>query len=71
MAGLAGDDQLVAMAGEVLDQDAADVFLGGAGWRAVVVGEIEVGHAAVERAAHDPAGLLEIIDVAEIVPESQ
>ena len=54
-----------------LDQDAADVFLGGAGRRAVVVGQVEVGDAAVEGAAHDAAGFLEIVHPAEVVPETQ
>ena len=71
MAGLGGDDEFVAVAGEIADQDAADVFLGGAGRRAVVVGEIEMGDAAVEGAVHDAAGLLEVIHGAEVVPEAE
>jgi hypothetical protein len=58
------------MASEVLDEDAADVFLRGSwGW-AIVVSQIEVGHAAVKRAVHDASGLLEIIVMTEIVPKS-
>ena len=71
VAGLGGDDEFVAMAGEVLHQDAADVFLGGTRRRAVVVSQVEVSHSAVEGAAYDAAGFLEIIDVAEVVPEAQ
>ncbi len=71
MARLGGYDQFVAVADKIPDQDAADVFLRGAGRRAVVVGQIKVGDAAVKRAVHDSARFLEIIHATEVVPESQ
>lgn len=59
------------MADEVGNEDAADVFLGGSGGRAVVVGEVEVGDAAIKGATHHAAGFLEVVDVAEVVPEAE
>ena len=55
VAGLGGDDQLVAPRREVLAHEPAEVGLRGAGRRPVVVGEVEVGDAEVERAAQDRA----------------
>ena len=55
VAGLGGDDDLVAVGREVVGQDAAEVGLGAAGRRAVVVGQVEVGDAEVEGAAADVA----------------
>ena len=49
-AGLGRDDELVAVGPEVLAQDAAGVDLGAAVGRAVVVGQVEVRDAQVERA---------------------
>ncbi len=70
VAGFGGDEKFVAVAGEVFGEDASDIFLSGAGWRAVVVGEVEVGDTGVEGMAHDGAGLLEVIGVTEVVPEA-
>ena len=71
VAGLGGDDQLVAPGGEVLAEDAAEVGLGGAGRRAVVVGEVDVGDAEVEGAADDRPLRLERGVVAEVVPQAE
>ncbi len=58
VSGLGRDDQLIAVRAQVLAQDAAEVDLGRPVRRTVVVGEIEVGHAQVERAAQDrPLGV--------------
>ena len=58
VARLGGEDQLVAVRAEVLREDRAEVALGAAVGRAVVVGQVEVGDAAVERAPQDgPLGL--------------
>ena len=71
VAGLGGDDQLVAVGREVVAQVAAEVLLGPAVRRAVVVGEVEVGDAAVEGAAQDrPLGLLGPVG-AEVLPQAQ
>ncbi|MNH38209.1 hypothetical protein D3C79_992050 [compost metagenome] len=45
--GLRGDDQLIAPGFQVCAEDAAKVFLGGAGGRAIVIGQIEVGDAVI------------------------
>jgi hypothetical protein len=71
VAGLGGDDQLVAEGREVLAEDAPEVQLGRAGRRAVVVGEVEVADAAVERAPQHRALGLERLVVAEVVPEAE
>jgi hypothetical protein len=71
VAGLGGDHELVAQGGEVGGHDAAEVLLGRAGRRAVVIGEVEVRDAEVERAAQDRALVVERVVVAEVVPEPQ
>src|SRR3954452_22223372 len=71
VAGLRGDDQLVSVGQEVLAQDAAEVDLGGAGGRAVVVGEGEMADAEGERPPQDRALRLDRPVVAEVVPEPE
>ena len=71
VAGLAGDDQLVAMGVKIRLQDATKVRLGRAVRRAVVVGQVEVGDTAVERAPDDrPLGRERPI-IAEVLPQPQ
>ena len=71
VARLGGDDQLVAVGAEVLREERAEVRLGGAVGRAVVVGQVEVGDAQVEGAAQDgPLGVQRAV-VAEVVPQAQ
>ena len=53
------------------DKDSSHIFLRGSGWRSVIVRKVEMGDTAVESAVHDPAAFLEIIDVAEVVPEAE
>ena len=70
-AGLGGDDQLVAVGREVVLEVAPEVLLGATVGRAVVVGEVEVGHPAVERPAQDRAlGLLGAVGP-EVLPQPQ
>ena len=71
VAGLGRDHQLVAEAREVLAQAAAEVLLGAAVRRPVVVGQVEVRHAAVERPAQDRALRLLGPVVAEVLPQTQ
>ena len=71
VAGLGGDDQLVAVAGQVGGQDRAEGFLGRAGLGAVVVGQVKVRDAGVEGGADHRAGVVEGIDGAEVVPQAQ
>src|ERR1700722_3302543 len=71
VAGLGGDDEFVAKASEVAAQDVAEGKLGGA-WRwPIIVGEVEMADAKIERppayCAHRIGGLVE----AEIVPQAQ
>ena len=70
-AGLAGDDQLVAVGREVLAQDPPEVDLGAAVRRAVVVGQVEVGDPEVEGGVDHLPLLRERRRVAEVVPEPQ
>ena len=55
VAGLRRDDELVAVRPQVVREDPAEVLLGRAGRRPVVVREVEVRDAEIERAAHDRA----------------
>ncbi len=71
IAGLGADDQLVAMRGEIRAQQLAHVALGGTGFRPVVVGQVEVGDAVVERGPGQLAHGLERRVVAEVVPAAQ
>ena len=71
VAGLGRDDELVAVRREVLAEDPAEVGLGRAVGRAVVVRQVEVGHAAVEGPAEDGALGLERLVVPEVVPEPE
>jgi hypothetical protein len=71
VAGLGGDDEFVAMRGEILAQHPAEVFLRGAGRRAVVVGQIEVCDAEIEGAENKCAAVVVEVGVAEIVPEAE
>jgi len=59
------------MTGEVFAEDASEVTFGGAGGRAVVVGEVEVGDAEVEGTEDEGAGVFLEVDVAEVVPEAE
>ena len=71
VAGLGRDDQLVAVGLEVLGEDAAEVRFSRAVGRAVVVREVDVGDAEVERAADDRALVLDRRVVAETVPQPE
>ena len=71
IAGLRRDDHLVAERVEVLAHQRAEVFLGRARRRAVVVSQVEVRDAEVEGAARDGAAVLEDVDVAEVVPQAR
>ena len=71
VAGLARDDQLVAVGPEVAREGGAEVALGRAVGRAVVVREVEVRHAAVEGPAQGRLLALERHVVAEVVPEAE
>ena len=70
-AGLAADDQLVAVGGEVLAQDPPEVDLGAAVRRAVVVGQVEVGDPEVEGGVDHRPLRRERRRVAEVVPEAE
>ena len=71
IAGLGRDDELVAVRGEVLAQEAAEVLLGRAGRRAVVVGQVEMSEAEVERAAEHRALVADRVGAAKVVPQAQ
>ena len=71
VAGLAGDDQLVAVGAQVVAHDQPERALRGPVGRAVVVGEVEVRDPAVERAPDDRARGLERPVGAEVVPQPE
>src|SRR5262249_55151933 len=71
VASLGRDDQLVAAGPQVLADDAAAVRLRRPVRRAVVVRQVEVGDAQVERAAQDGPAVLQRAVVAEVVPQPQ
>lgn len=71
VAGLGGDDELVAIGGEVFAENPPEGFLGGARDGAVVVREVEVCHAEVEGAQRDRARDGRVVDAPEIVPEAE
>src|SRR5258708_16515318 len=58
------------MPGELRAQDAAEVRLGRTVWRAVVVSQVEVGHAHLEGATDDGAVFVRRLVAAEVLPES-
>jgi hypothetical protein len=58
------------MGAQITSEDFAKIPFGGSGRRAVVVGEVDVRDAEVERAKHDVALYRAVSVVAEIVPET-
>ena len=71
VARLGADEELIAVGGKIFLEDAAKVLLGAARLGAVVVGEVEVGDAVVERRAAEQAHVLEVRGIAEVVPQAQ
>ncbi len=71
VAGLARDDELVAIRPEITLKEPTEVLLGRAVRRPVVVGEVEVRDPEVERASDDRATRLERTVVAEVPPEPE
>ncbi|MPN48237.1 hypothetical protein SDC9_195842 [bioreactor metagenome] len=69
--GLAGDHQFVAISGQVLFENASQGDFGRAGFRSVIVGQIEVGDAVVERGLNHFPRILVHVDRTEVVPQSQ
>src|SRR3546814_8569637 len=62
---------LVAVRGEIGREDAAEILLRRAVWRAVIVGEIDMRDAAIERAAQHRAAGFEHVRAAEILPQAK
>src|ERR1700733_7346216 len=71
VAGLGRDDDLVAVGLQVLAEDPPEIDLGTAVRRAVVVGQVEVGDAEIERTADHRPAIRERPVVAEVLPESE
>src|SRR5213080_3055789 len=70
-AGLRRDDQLVAVRRQIAPQDPAERLLSGPGRGTVVVRQVKMRDAEVERPTHHRARVAEAIDAAEVVPQSQ
>ena len=71
VSGLGRDHQFVAVGGQIRAQQLAEVDFRLAGWRPVVVGEVEVRDAGVEGGAHDLALGSGRMKVAEVLPQPQ
>ena len=71
VARLAGDDQLVAERHQVLLQNPAEGDLRRTRFRAVVVREVEVGDAEVERGSRHRPAVVVHVDAPEVVPQPQ
>jgi hypothetical protein len=69
--GFGRDEQLVAVWPEVAGQDGREVRLGRAVARSIVVGQVEMSHAQVERPAHDGVLSLQRSVIAEVVPQTE
>src|SRR5438046_9472190 len=70
-AGLRRNDELVPVGPEIVAEEAAEIELGAAERGAVVVGEIEMGDAEIERGAKKGALNAEGRGVSEVVPEAE
>ncbi len=71
IARLVGEDQLVAVGAQVQIVDAAKGLLRRAGRGAIVVGQIQVRHPQVKGTADDRAAVLDGVDPAKVLPETQ
>ena len=71
VAGLGGDEELVAIGPEVVVHEPAEGLLGRAVDGPVVVGQVHVGDAVVEGIADDLARALVGVDAAEVMPEPE
>ena len=71
IAGLGRDEELLAIGAQVLAVDAAEVRLGRAVGRPVVVGQVEVRDAKIERSAQRRAVRRERPVVAEVLPQAE
>ena len=71
VAGLGGDDELVAVCRQVHLQRAAKGLFRGTFGRPVVIRQIEMGDSQVKGAAQDGAAVFERIDAAEVVPQAE
>ena len=69
--GLGRDNQLVAVDAQIIAQNFTKIPLGCARLRAVVVGQVKVGDAVVERGAAERTHILVGGGIAEIVPQPQ
>ena len=68
---LGGDDQLVAVGGEILFQHAAEIDFRRAGRRAVIIGEIEMGNAQIESLEENGTLRIKRRRITEIVPQAK
>ena len=64
-------NQLVAIGGKILAQQAAKIFLRAAGRRPVVIRQIEMGNAQVKGLAQQGALVIQRVTVAKVVPQPQ
>ena len=71
VAGLARDEELVAIRSEILVHQSAHGLLGRAIHRSVIVSQVEVGNAMVESIMRNLATALVGVHTTEVVPESQ
>jgi len=68
---LGRDNEFVAVDSKISCEDTSKILLRRTIWGAVVVGEIEVGHATIERSAQDGPPRFEHVVSAEVLPQTQ
>jgi hypothetical protein len=56
---------------KILSQNLPEVLFGGPIWRPIVVREVEVSHAPIERSSDDRPASLKDIDAAKVLPQSK
>src|SRR5699024_11233422 len=71
VAGLGRDDEFVAQPGEVGAQHVPEIPLGGAARRSIIVGQVELSDALVERVQNDVALRLHRAVITEVVPSAE
>ena len=71
VAGLGGDNHLIAIGTEIAGHDLTEQLFGGAGRGAVIIGEIEMGDARIKGVTEDFHGRGVVAGATEILPQAQ
>ncbi|MNE64486.1 hypothetical protein D3C80_1599020 [compost metagenome] len=68
--GFGGDNQLIAVCGEILAENPSEVLFGGAWRRSIVVGKVKMGDAQIKGPANHSPSVFEQVVAAEIMPQA-